>query len=172
MSKDSLKLAEYTIDSCSLMEIFDDSSWVSKKVTPGLWLRISELISEGIIISHMEVLLEIKKEDGKGEELYEWAQNNRHIFKAHDEYAEGKVIRSMSEKFKDFVNGKINSVHADPWLVAQARRGGLKIISEEFFSNSPNPKNWAIPNVCIDPVFGVKCVNLLELTKERNWTFK
>src|SRR3989344_4465293 len=115
------KPATYTIDSSSLMAMFDDSPWTSQKVTPGLWARVSELIGSGVIISHAEVLLEIKKDGEKGEELYSWAQNNKHIFKDYNEHAEGKIIRSMSTRFKGFVNAKINHVHADPWLVAQAK---------------------------------------------------
>jgi hypothetical protein len=166
-------LAEYTIDSSSLMDIFGDTPWVSKKNNPGLWGKIVELVDRGIIISHAEVLLEIKKDGTKGEELYDWAHTHEHIFKPHDERGEGIIIRSMSKKYKAFVNDKIGSAHADPWLIAQAKHRGLKIISEETLSNSPKPENCKkIPNVCRDPLFDVECLNLWELTKERHWTFQ
>src|SRR3989338_9732765 len=165
------KPPEYTLDSSSLMAMFDDSPWTSKKVTPGLWNRISQLISEGVIISHMEVLLEIKKDEEKGEELFNCAQSNKEFFKDYNPQEEGKIIRMMSAKFKGFVNAKINSVHADPWLVAQAKHRNLKIISEETFTNSSKPIKCAIPNVCKDPSFNIGCINLSGLTKERNWTF-
>jgi hypothetical protein len=54
MPQDDLfsKPPEYTIDSCALMAIFNDESWTSKKITPGLWERISVLMGAGVIIYH------------------------------------------------------------------------------------------------------------------------
>ncbi|MBI5220442.1 MAG: DUF4411 family protein [Candidatus Liptonbacteria bacterium] len=168
------KPAEYTIDSCSLMSIFSETPWISKSVNPGLWERIKELMAEGVIISHAEVLAEIKKDGKKGEELYNWAHANEHIFKNHDEDIEGKIIRSMSVTYKVFVNNKnkASDVYADPWLIAQAKLHKLKIISEETHSGSTDPENYKLPNVCDDPLFGVKCLNLWELVTERGWTFQ
>jgi hypothetical protein len=174
MQQDSLfsKPAEYTIDSCALMAMFNDEPWTSKKTTPGLWERISGLIADGTIISHAEVLAEIKKDGQKGEELFNWANTNAIVFKAHEIDAEGAIIRSMSKKYKAFVSnyGKAADVYADPWLIAQAKNQRLKIITQETRSgNSNKPK---LPNVCDDSVFGIRCLDLLELTAERQWTFR
>jgi hypothetical protein len=166
------KPAEYTIDSSSLMAIFGDEPWTSKKITTGLWRNVSALIEQGIIISHEEVLLEIKKDEDKGEELFTWAHAHNQVFRPHDERGEGAVIRLMSTEFKDFVNRKLDHVYADPWLIAQAKHRGIKIISEERLSTSPHPKNWAIPNVCADSAFQVVCLDLWGLAKEQKWTFK
>jgi len=174
MQQDNLfsKPAEYTIDSCSLMAMFNDEPWTSKKTTPGLWERISALIADGVIISHAEVLAEIKKDGQKGEELFNWANVNVHIFKAHAIEIEGPIIRSMSAKYNTFVTnyGKTADAYADPWLIAQAKSKGLKIITQETSSGSP--KKPRLPNVCNDPAFNVKCINLLELTIERQWVFR
>lgn len=168
------KPAEYTIDSCSLMAIFSETPWVSKNTNPGLWDRVRQLIADGIIISHAEVLAEIKKDGKKGEELYDWAHANEHTFKQHEEDTEGEIIRSMSAKYKIFVNnaGKPTDAYADPWLIAQAKRNKLKIISEERRTGSSDPAKHKLPNVCDDPLFGIKCLTLWELTKERNWIFR
>ena len=165
------KPAEYTIDSCSLMDIFNDDSWASKKVNSGLWTKIAELIDQGVIISHAEVLLEIKKDGTKGEELFNWANANSPVFKDHAA-EEGNIIRDMSKKYKVFVNNKVDNAHADPWLIAQAKHRNIKIITEETFSNSSKPLKQKIPNVCGDPLFNVKYLNLLGLCKERNWVFQ
>jgi|SRR5882762_6179503 len=174
MQQDDLfsKPAEYTIDSCALMAMFNDESWESKKVTPGLWERISTLIAEGVIISHAEVLAEIRTDGQKGEELYNWAHANAYIFKAHEIDIEGALIRAMSKKYKTFVNnyGKATNVYADPWLVAQAKHKSLKIITQE--NRSGNPKTAKLPNVCNDPDFNIGCLNLLQLTTERSWSFR
>lgn len=165
------KVAEYTIDSCSLMAMFNDEPWTSKKVTAGLWERISRLISEGVIISHAEVLAEIKKDGAKGEELFSWANANVKVFKPHDE-EEGRIIATMSGRYGRFVNnyGKPIDTYADPWLIAQAKRRRLKIISQE--TRSGNPKTPKLPNVADDPQYGIKCLNLWELANERQWQFR
>jgi len=166
------KPAEYTIDTSSLIAIFGDESILSKNYTPGLWERILGLISEGVIISHIEVLYEIKKDGAKGEELYNWAHANEEIFKDYQWESEGKTIRAMSPRYGSFVNGKVSNVHADPWLIAQAKTRGLKIISEETRSFSADLKKHRIPNVCSDSAFGIDCIDLWQLMKERNWQLR
>ncbi len=174
MQQDDLfsKPAEYTIDSCALMAMFNDEPWTSKKHTPGLWQRVNQLVTMGVIISHAEVRAEVKKDGEKGEELFNWASTNAHLFRPHDPEVEGEIIRSISAKYAAFVNnyGKASEAYADPWLIAQAKCKGLKIISQE--TRSGNPKTPKLPNVCDDSVFGIKCLNLWELVQERKWTFQ
>jgi hypothetical protein len=78
----------------------------------------------------------------------------------------------MSTKYKEFVNnyGKPNSAYADPWLIAQARCKGLRIISQE--TPSGNPKKPKLPNVCADTSLNVKCLNLWALATEHKWVFR
>lgn len=165
---------EYTIDSSSLMEMFNDTSWASKRIIPGLWENVEDLIRSGVIISHAEVLAEIKKDGKKGEELFTWAHQNSGIFQPHQPDVEGSIIRLMTPRYKDFVNnwGKPTSAYADPWLIAQAKNRGLKLITEETKTGSTDPAKFKLPNVCADPQFGVKCLNLRELVLERGWSFR
>jgi hypothetical protein len=163
---------EYTIDSSSLIDIFENERMVSRHVTPGLWERVEALIRDGIIVSHVEVLAEIRKENGKGEDLYDWAHANKAVFKDYDWALEPPVIRQMSPKYASFVGAKVNHIHADPWLVAQAKSNRLKVISEERISHSADPRKHKLPNVCQDPSFGVVCIDLLGLVRERGWTFR
>lgn len=166
------KPALYTIDSSSLIAIFGDESMLSKKYIPGLWDRILDLINQGVIISHVEVFHELKKDGTKGEELFEWARANEAVFRDYKWEAEGRIIKTMSPKYNGFVNAKISSIHADPWLVAQAKSKKIKIISEETMSYSADVKKYKLPNVCADPAFDVGCIDLWGLTKEQNWKFR
>jgi hypothetical protein len=160
----------YTIDACSLMDIFAKEKIVSRDIIPGLWERVAALLEDGTIISHIEVLKEINTQEGKGQELYDWAHAHWTIFKDYEWEREGVVIRSMAPKYSAFVNGKDKSIHADPWLVAQGKVRGVKVITEERPSASPKPKNHKLPNVC--NAFGVECVDLLGLVKEQGWSFR
>jgi PIN domain nuclease of toxin-antitoxin system len=161
----------YTIDSCSLIDIFGSEKMVSKDITPGLWKKILELIEQGVIVSHIEVFQEIKKEGTKGEELYDWTHMNPTIFKDYDWAQEGPIIRVMSPKYDAFVNAKVGNIHADPWLIAQAKSRKITLITEEKFSTSPNVKKHKLPNVCSDPLFNVKSIDLVGLIKEQGWKF-
>lgn len=164
---------KYTIDASSLIDIFGDETMVSRNVIPGLWEKIEQLMRQGTIISHVEVLYELKKDGTRGGALYDWAQQNRAFFKDYDWIHEGAVIRTMSLKYSAFVDAhKVSNIHADPWLIAQAKRGDMKIITEEKLSASPDIKKHKIPNVCVDPAFGVGCVNLLGFIKENGWRFQ
>lgn len=165
------KPPKYVIDSSSLMDIFGDTPWISKEINPGLWQAIEEMIKEGEIISHAEVLSEIKKDGTKGNELYTWAHTNHEVFRSHDISLEGAVIRGMTTKYKAFVNNKVNSVHADPWIIAQAKVQGLTLITEEKFTTSTNPEKIKIPNVCQDTDYNIPCIDLWGLTVERGWRF-
>ena len=60
-----LKSPEYTIDSSSLMDIFGDTAWISKKTNQGLWEKVLDLIEQGIIISHAEVSRKLRKREPK-----------------------------------------------------------------------------------------------------------
>lgn len=164
---------EYTIDSDALMSMFSDNSpWISKKDNPSLWMRIEELINKGIIISHIEVLKEIKKDGQKGEELFNWAQNNKTVFKDYNVEKEGPIIGQMSPKYNDFVNDKVSTEHADPWLIAQAKVQNLTIISQETYYNGPIIGRSKLPNVCNAPLFNVRCVDLWEFIKTRKWAIQ
>lgn len=163
------KPPEYTIDTCCFFEIFRDNGRHTKASYPTLWKDICELISQGIIISHIEVFKEIEP----GDELHTWAAKNKNVFSDYVIPAESSVIASMTTKYKDFVNAKVKSVHADPWLIAQAKTQNLKIITEELLTTGsvPKPKSMRIPDVCADPILNIPCINLLGLIKERGWKY-
>jgi hypothetical protein len=163
------KPPKYVIDSSSLMDIFGDTPWISKEINPGLWKAVEEMVKSGEIISHAEVLAEIKKDGSKGEELFTWANSVPEVFRNYDLEREGLVIRGMTAKYKAFVNNKLKSEHADPWIIAQAKVQGLTLITEETLSTSPNPDKVKIPNVCKDPDINVPCINLWGLTIEQGW---
>ena len=149
------------------MEIFRDDGQHTKKVYPSFWNDLSKLFSEGIVISHIEVFKEIEP----GDDLHVWAHNNKSIFWDYDCPAETKVIQSMTTHYKDFVNAKIKAVHADPWLIAQAKVKNLKIITQEMRSSTIKPNKLKIPDVCADPNLNIPCINLMGLMRERGWTY-
>lgn len=165
------KPARYTIDTSSLIDIFGTEKMVSREFVPGLWKKISEWLEDGSMISHVEVLKEIRKDGRRGDALYEWAQAHSDVFKDYDWTREGRVIRGMSPMYEKFVDAKIGAHHADPWLVAQAKVRGLILVSEEKRYNGLETARAKIPNVCEDAAFAVKCIDLTGLVRDEGWTF-
>lgn len=151
----------YTIDMDSLVVMFRDEGVYSKKYF-GLWNKVSELISKGEIISHIEVFQEIT--DGNADELSIWSKSNKKIFKDYDLKNETEIIEKIAAKFPNFIQQKKQKHNADPWIVAQAKFNNLIIITQE----SPQGIN-KIPNVAKN--FGVDTVDLFGLIKKNNWNF-
>jgi len=161
----------YTIDMCSLLEMFRDGRKYPRGVFRSLFEDVCNLVSGNIIVSHIEVFNEIKNGSfGKTDELYKWALNNKYAFKDYDMLDEPNIIKQMSSKYTEWVNDKLSSTNADPWLIAQAKCNNWKIITEEGLTTGSTPrKKIRIPDVCKD--FGVKCINLLELIIEQRWSY-
>lgn len=156
---------KYTIDTSALLALMNLGEKYEKETFKRLWQDICTLCDKGKIISHIEVHKEIK--EGGVEDQILWAKEHKIIFQKYDLPAEGRIIQDIGSKGANFVNfleqGKQKSTHADPWLVAQAKLNNLILITEE------SPKKSSIPIVCQG--MGVKCVNLLGLMKEENWTY-
>ncbi|MDO8514227.1 MAG: DUF4411 family protein [bacterium] len=155
---------KFTIDTCSFNEMFDDERASNRKNFPGIWEGVEELISSGEIISHEEVYEEIM--DGPYEDLKTWARNNKHVFEAYDYVGEGKIIADMGKKgFAEFVHQRKKKHNADPWLVAQAKKQGLRIITQERKKGIRD-----IPRVA--EVFKIDHLDIFALVKEKGWVLR
>jgi len=156
---------KYTIDTSALLALMNPGEKYEKETFKRLWQDICVLCDKDKIVSHIEVYKEIKEGGVKDQIL--WVKEHKSIFQKYDLPAEGRVIQDIGSKGANFVNfieqGKQKSTHADPWLVAQAKLNNLILIAEE------SPKKSNIPIVCQG--MGVKCLNLLGLMKEENWTY-
>ncbi len=155
-------IPKYTIDLDSLVKLFREEGTYTKKHFKTLWNNIEGLIKDGVIISHAEVLEEIK--DGGKDELRDWAMKNKGIFKNYDLAKEPPVISTIGEKFPSFLTqNKEKPNNADPWLVAQAMLSGLTLITEE-----KRMRDMCIPKVCLH--FNVRYIDIFGLIRENNWT--
>lgn len=156
---------KYTIDTSALLTLMNTGEKYENKVFKNLWDDISNLCKDGKIISHIEVFKEIK--DGNIKEHISWAKEHENIFQNYDLKNETTIIRDMGAMGDGFIKflqqGKQKSVHADPWIVAQAKVNNLILITEE--SN----KNFRIPHICKE--LGIRSVDILGLMKEEGWSY-
>ncbi|HYV19474.1 MAG TPA: DUF4411 family protein [Verrucomicrobiae bacterium] len=170
-SKEQSTIPVYTIDADALMVMFDPDEALFRGHV-GLWGRSESEIEVGRVVSHVEVLNEIRKDSRKGQDLYEWAHGHKHIFKDYDWECEARVIKMMSPKLRGFVDGgKIKPTNADPWLIAQAKCLGLTLVSQEKPTLGTGAIIQKIPNVCADPIFKVECINLVGMIRKEGWRF-
>lgn len=157
---------KYTIDTSALLTLMNEGEKYEKKVFKNLWNDFCKLCKDGIIVSHIEVFKEIK--NGGMKEHIEWAKANENIFQYYNLNGEVEVIREIGKMDAGFVKfleqGKQKSVHADPWVVAQAKVEGLIVIIEERQN-----KNYRIPHVC--RTLGVRSIDILGLVKEEKLTY-
>lgn len=157
---------KYTIDSSALFTLMNSGEKYDKENFKNLWDDVCNLCKSGKIVSHIQVLEEIK--EGGIKEQITWAKNNKFIFLKYNLPAEGEVIKEIEKLLGfDLINfieqGKQKSTNADPWLIAQAKINNLVLINEE------SQKKFRIPKICL--ALGVRSMNILDLIKEENWTY-
>lgn len=152
-------VTKYTIDASSINDFLQLDRAYDKEVFASPWKYIDECCESGEIISHKEVYDEIMM--GGIPDIMKWAKNKSNFFKDYDLPNEPDFISKIGERFPVFLyQKKESSVHADPWLVAQAKINRLIIITSEKRNN-----NSRIPYVADQ--FGVKTVDIVGFFKEK-----
>lgn len=157
---------KYTIDTSSLLALLNPGEKYYRGLFKNLWSDFERLCDEGKIISHIEVQKEIK--DGGIADQVAWVKRYKRIFQKYNLPGEENVIRQIGLNGAHSVSflqqEKLKSVHADPWLVAQAKVEGLMVINEEA-KNSPKK----IPQICT--TLGIKSINIYDLIQEEGWSY-
>lgn len=145
--------------------IIDASSIFSQKpnephrrqVYKSQWKNIDKYIQEHIIVTCSEIACEIKDKD-----IASWLQQNGCVILEIDDTIQMYVRKIVTEhpKMIDFTKCKSSG---DAFLIATAMKYGLTVISEE------TDKQNKIPNIC--KAYGIKCLNLTELSDAEHWEF-
>ncbi len=151
----------FTIDTCAFNDMFDENRPSNRTNFPGIWENVSELISKGEIISHREVYEEIM--EGPYDDLKEWAHQNKTKFLGYNFGREGEIIAELGRNgLTEFVHQRKEKYNADPWLLAQAKRLKLRIITQEKKKGIAD-----LPRACDQ--FGVAYLDIFGLVKEKGW---
>lgn len=132
-----------------------------KNILPSIWQRITTLIQNEQLFSHIEVLREIKNTIYAKDKLLQWSNKNKKIFASID----GCQIQQMmviKPKFNlGYWNNNINrpAPWADPYLIAMAICEKAVIVTQEH-----KTKANRIPPIANQ--FNIRCLNLLEFFQE------
>lgn len=131
-------------------------------IAPGFWSFLEQKIEQKVIASSTLVLSELKEVE---DELRQWAEAHSDCFVEPDEN-----VQAVVGQIADYVNGTYPDHHAtdflgkaDPWIIAQARVHGGKVVTFE----TPVPPNSAkpkIPNVAT--VLGVRTINIYAVVRQ------
>ncbi len=153
-------MPEFWLDTNSLIE--PNKGPYGFDIAPGFWRFLERKIEERVIASSTLVLEELKEVE---DELRQWAEDHSDCFAEPDE-----DVQTVAGQIADYVNENYPNHHAtdflsgaDPWVIAQAKVHGGKVITFETLvpPNSTKPK---IPNVAA--AFQVETMNIYAVLRQ------
>jgi len=161
----------YVIDTSSLIEFHKRYPF---EVFPSLWKKVEDLINQGILISHKEVLKELSNQD---DSLKKWALEQKNFFKDVTK-KQMEIVKQILKKYPSLAKPNNEFGAADPFLIALAVEAGTDsqqklfasikrklIVTEEKMRGS----RIRIPFVCQD--YGIECIDIIGMYKEGGWSF-
>lgn len=135
-----------------------------RDVWEGPWAELENLALSGRASMSKEVFLELGNVD---DECAPWAA-------ALDGFVEElsgeqiEIATAITNTYPDWVSQGKNG--ADPFVIALAVEKNLVIVTDERRQGAnPAHRNLKIPTVA--EVYGVKCMNLVELARNEGWRF-
>jgi hypothetical protein len=122
------------------------------------------MIASTKLISPDEVLFELSQKD---DAVYEWARTNRAMFVPLDEEIQQATTEILG-RFPRLVGAMRDRNRADPFVIALAKVKQATVVTGE--KNIGTPDRPRIPTVCNH--FGIGHRSLLQLIREKGWTFR
>ncbi|MBC8525716.1 MAG: DUF4411 family protein [Candidatus Cloacimonetes bacterium] len=158
----------YIIDTSSLIGIKPEN--FPPDIYVGMWSDIENIVKNGRLISHRYVLEELRKYEGKEDEILKWAEKHKNIFKDVTPQ-QTKLVQQILKKFPSLVDVN-GSVEADPFIIAFALEKEPQqtflpsqkiVVTEEKLKGN----KIKIPFVAKD--FGVTCINIFDMFRKEGW---
>lgn len=155
----------YILDTNTLSQLF---RFYYRDNFPSLWKRFDQLVQDGRILSTREVLRELG-DGNKAQIAYEWAKEYENLFPDPGIEEVQFVSRIFGvahfQQNLQTKKGKPRKQVADPFVIAQAKRTGGTVVTEE----SKPPNGARIPNIC--ERFEIPCIKLQQLMDREGWIF-
>jgi len=160
----------YVIDTSSLIEIKPEN--FPPDIYVSMWKDIENLTKNGRLISHVYVLEELRKYEGKEDEILKWAEKHKNIFKDVTPQ-QFKLGQQILGKFSSLIDAN-GSGEADPFIIALALEKDSQqtlfpstfekiVVTEEKLKGN----KIKIPFVCQH--FGVDCINIFSMFRREGW---
>lgn len=134
---------------------------------PSFWDKFAEEVEQDTIIAPEDV----REELVHPADLRGWVDSRADMFRELDEEIQASlrdVLRYVKARLEEQgLTFRQKDLKADPIVVATARITARTVVVEETRrGNQGRPK---VPDICDS--FEVRCINLLDFIKERNWRF-
>ena len=147
---------------------FDTSAWIDlwrrkypRETFVTLWRNVEEGIAKGEIVTPDAVLFELDRQD---DELARWIRQQavrRPGFVVASDPGIQREAKALIQQY-----GVRND--ADPFRVGAAYVRHFTVVSSEKRSDYPRERP-KLPNLC--EFLKVRCIGLLDVFREKNWTF-
>jgi hypothetical protein len=162
--------------------IVDTSSFIAiepEKYPPdiyvGMWKDLENLIKERRMISHIQVLEELKEYEGKKHEILKWAETHKGIFVPITPQ-QIQLVREIvnTNNFKALIDTTKPTGDTDVFIIALAMEKTsqttliplstkkIVVCEEQLHGN-----RIRIPFVCKH--FNIECVNIFEMFRREGW---
>jgi hypothetical protein len=152
----------YVIDTSALLD-----GWVRHyppDVFPSLWSHLENMIQSGELLAPDEVLSELSQKD---DAVYQWAKTKAVMFVRLDENIQ-RATQEILNEFPRLVGAMKDRNRADPFVIALAKvKEAIVVTGEKSIGTRERPR---IPIVCDH--FGIGHRTMLELIREKGWTFR
>ena len=127
-----------------MIHVFDTSVWIEAWWRhyrigrfPTLWQDLASFIDEGRVISPMEVLKEIEKQE---DDLFKWLKQRQQVFREVDVRTED-MVREIMKSHPRLVDINRDRSGADPWVIALAVVETAVVVTYENRGKKALPKN-------------------------------
>lgn len=154
----------YLLDSNIFINFYD--RYYKQHTFPSFWTNLKPLINENVIIPKI-----VMNENYQDVWFRDWVESNYdNELLNHVDYAVewGEILEHIKSSIYyknaalDSDKGWANSVIADPWIIAIAKKESLTIVTDEKRNpnlSSRNPsKSAKIPDVCDS--LGIRCITM------------
>jgi hypothetical protein len=149
----------YSADTSAILD-----GWVRHyppDVFQSVWQRMKALGNGGTLTAIEEVIVELEK---KHDDAWAWAKAELRVVPI-DEPVQ-RLVAEILVRHRRLVDTRKNRSQADPFVIAHARITGYAVVTGEKATGNPDKPH--IPDVCA--ALGVRCINLVEMFREQNWT--
>lgn len=133
-------------------------------ILPGFWERLDELIAEGHLRAAEEVIREIERKD---DALTAWIKDRPALGVPIDDTVQDAVTEILGTHPR-LLDTRRSRSGGDPWAIALAKVNRCTVVTKERPSGSARRPH--IPDVCTH--YGIRCINVVELMRERGWRFR
>jgi hypothetical protein len=127
-------------------------------VFESLWIKVANLIDDGIAISCDEVFDELSIGN---DYLLEWAKQRKEAFILSGPDIQ-ILVRDILRNFPTLVTGSRRANGADPFVIALAKIKNCTLVSDESRAGVGQPAK--IPNVC--ETYGVRLIKFINFLRE------